>query len=74
MQETTRLAGLIQERLDETIDNHASQLESLGPDALPLLKEARDYLAGGKRMRAQFAVLGFRAVQPVDLFSDPVHE
>ncbi len=74
MQETTRLAGLIQERLDDTISQHRAELEGLGPDAAPLLDEARAYLAGGKRMRAQFAVLGYRAVQPLDLFADPGHD
>ena len=74
MQETTRLAGLIQERLDDTISQHRSELEELGPDAAPLLDEAQAYLAGGKRMRAQFAVLGYRAVRPLDLFADPGHD
>lgn len=71
MQETTRLAGLIQERIDDTISQHLSELEALGPDPEPLLAEARAYLAGGKRMRAQFAVLGFQAVRPLDLEGDP---
>ena len=70
MQETTRLAGLIQERIDDTISQHLSELEALGPDPEPLLAEARAYLAGGKRMRAQFAVLGFQAVRPLDLEGD----
>lgn len=74
MQETTRLAGLIQERIDDTISLHRSELEALGADARPLLDEAAAYVAGGKRMRAQFAVLGFRAVQPLDLFADPGHD
>jgi len=72
--ETTRLAGLIQERLDDTIANHRSELETLGPDALPLLAEAQEFLAGGKRIRAQFAILGYRAIQPLNLFADPEHE
>lgn len=71
MQETTRLAGLIQERIDDTISQHLSELDALGPDPEPLLAEARAYLAGGKRMRAQFAVLGFQAVRPLDLEGDP---
>jgi len=74
VQETTRLAGLIQERIDDTIAMHRSELEALGPDTHPLLDEAGAYLAGGKRMRAQFAVLGYRAVQPLDLFADPQHD
>lgn len=74
MQETTRLAGLIQERIDEVVAGHRAELESLGPDAAPLLDEAAAYLLGGKRMRAQFAVLGYRSVQPLDLFADPEHD
>ena len=67
MQETTRLAGLIQERIDDTISEHVVELQDLGTDPAPFLAEARAYLAGGKRMRAQFAVLGYRAVRPIDL-------
>lgn len=71
MQETTRLAGLIQERIDDTISHHLSELDALGPDPAPLLAEARAYLAGGKRMRAQFAVLGYQSVRPIDLGGEP---
>ncbi|MCB1273713.1 MAG: polyprenyl synthetase family protein [Leucobacter sp.] len=67
MDETTRLAGLIQERIDDTLLAHGSELSELGPDAEPLLDEAAAFLAGGKRMRARFAVLGYRAVRPLDL-------
>ncbi len=67
MQETTRLAGLIQERIDDTISEHLVELQELGSDPTPFLAEARAYLAGGKRMRAQFAMLGYRAVRPIDL-------
>lgn len=44
---------------------HRSELTELGADAFPLLDEATAYLAGGKRMRAGFAVLGFQAVQSI---------
>lgn len=71
MDETTRLAGLLQERIDDTIAAHRSELEALGPDAEPLLDEALAYLAGGKRLRAQFAVLGYRSILAVDLAGDP---
>lgn len=74
MDETTRLAGLIQERIDDTLAAHRSELEELGPDAGPLLDEAAAYLAGGKRMRANFCVLGYRAVRPLDLSEDPEGE
>lgn len=67
MQETTRLAGLIQERIGDTIAGHRRALEPLGPDAEPLLAEALGFLSGGKRFRAQFAALGYRSVRPLDL-------
>lgn len=66
MQETTRLAALVQERIAEVMDAHREQLEGLGPDALPLLDEASDYLVGGKRLRARFTLLGFASVRPLD--------
>ncbi|CAG7596988.1 polyprenyl synthetase family protein [Leucobacter soli] len=74
MDETTRLAGLIQERIDDTLAAQRTELEALGPDAAPLLTEASDYLAGGKRMRARFALLGYRSVRPLDVDGDPFGE
>ena len=70
MEETTRLAGLIQERIDECILEHRQNLDPLGPDISPLLDEAGGFLAGGKRFRAQFAILGFRAIEPLDVHSE----
>ncbi|GAA2838915.1 geranylgeranyl diphosphate synthase type I [Leucobacter komagatae] len=67
MDETTRLAGLIQERLNDIIEGHRAELEPLGPDAGPLLDEATSFLTGGKRFRALFAVHGYRAVRPLDI-------
>ncbi|MBO1902017.1 polyprenyl synthetase family protein [Leucobacter weissii] len=74
MEETTRLAGLIQERIDDTLAAHRGELQPLGADIAPLLDEAADYLAGGKRLRARFAVLGYRAVRPLDVFGEPSGE
>lgn len=74
MDETTRLAGLIQERINDVIDEHRLDLGPLGSDPVPLLNEARDYLAGGKRLRAQFAVLGYRSIRALDLAHDPDDE
>lgn len=71
MDETTRLAGLIQERLNDIIEGHRAELEPLGPDAGPLLDEATNFLTGGKRFRALFAVHGYRAVRPLDI-SGPI--
>lgn len=71
MDETTRLAGLVQERLDDTISAHRTALTELGPDADHLLGEASQFLRGGKRLRAQFATLGYAAIRPLDLDEDP---
>ena len=70
MEETTRLAGLVQERIGDILAQHRAELEPLGPDAAPLLDEAAHFLSGGKRFRAQFAVLGYRAVRHIDLMDD----
>ncbi|MBL3677717.1 polyprenyl synthetase family protein [Leucobacter chromiireducens] len=74
MQETMRLAGLIQERIGATLTRHREALTPLGPDALPLLDEALGFLTGGKRFRAQFAVLGYRAVRELDIDGDVTPE
>ena len=67
MHETTRLAGLVQERINDVVARHRKALEPLGPDTEALLNEAIGFLSGGKRFRAQFAVLGYRAIRPLDL-------
>lgn len=71
MDQSKRLAGLIQERIGDVLVAHRSELEPLGPDTAPLLDEAAAYLTGGKRLRAGFAVLGYRSVRPVDVFGEP---
>lgn len=70
MDETTRLAGLIQERLNDTIADHREALAPLGDDVAPFLNEALEFLTGGKRFRALFAVHGYRAVKPLDISRD----
>lgn len=67
MQETTRLAGLIQERIDDALARHREALAPLGEDAAPLLDELTRFVSGGKRFRAQFAAQGYRAVRALDL-------
>ena len=67
MHETKRLAGLIQERIDDAVLAHRSALGPLGPDTAPLLDEAAGFLSGGKRFRAQFAMLGYRSIRPLDV-------
>ena len=70
MQETTRLAGLIQERIGDILEQHRNELAALGVDAAPLLDEAKRFLTGGKRFRAQFAILGYRSVRELDIIDD----
>ncbi|WP_425280758.1 polyprenyl synthetase family protein [Leucobacter coleopterorum] len=74
MHETTRLAGLIQERISDTLAGHRRDLKPLGHDTEPLLDEALGFLSGGKRFRAQFATLGYRAVKPLDLTGEVTSE
>lgn len=74
MHETTRLAGLIQERIDDVVSAHLRELEPLGPDSLRFLQEVGPYLAGGKRMRAQFALLGYSSVRRLEFNRDPDDE
>ena len=70
MDETTRLAGLLQERINDTLGRHRDALAPLGPDAGAVLDEATQFLQGGKRFRAQFAVLGYRSVRQLDISGD----
>lgn len=74
MSENEQLAGLIQQRIDEMLHQQRNELAQLGEEATPLLDELSTYLTGGKRMRAQFAALGFQAVTPLDLFADRSHD
>lgn len=74
MHETTRLAGLIQERISDTLADHRRDLEALGRDAEPILDEAFGFLSGGKRFRAQFAALGYRAIRPLDISGEVTPE
>nr|WP_245190109.1 polyprenyl synthetase family protein [Leucobacter exalbidus] len=49
---------------------HREALAPLGPDAGAVLDEATQFLQGGKRFRAQFAVLGYRAIRQLDVSGD----
>jgi geranylgeranyl diphosphate synthase type I len=53
----------VQSALDAFIDEQATSLAPLGPDADLLVQAARDSLRGGKRFRAMFCYWGFRAVR-----------
>lgn len=52
----------VQATLDAFIDEQATRLAPLGPDAGLLLDEARRSVSGGKRLRAAFCYWGYRAV------------
>lgn len=46
-------------RLESFISERELSLRSLGPDLLPFVEFSRQFLSGGKRFRAQFALLGY---------------
>ncbi len=52
--------------LDDVVDDQASRLAGLGPDAALLSEAARDAVSGGKRLRAMFCLWGFHAVRAPD--------
>jgi geranylgeranyl diphosphate synthase type I len=54
----------VQAVLDDFLDEQATQLAPLGPDAGRLLAEARTAVRGGKRFRAAFCHWGYRAIRP----------
>jgi geranylgeranyl diphosphate synthase type I len=63
--ETWDAAGFraaVQTALDGFLDEQATRLAPLGPDAARLLDEARGSVGGGKRFRAAFCYWGHRAV------------
>lgn len=62
MEQTSGLAGLVQEHLNRFFAQQRERFEDLGSDASPLLEASEDFLSGGKRLRAQFCATGYRAV------------
>lgn len=64
MDQTSRLAALIQQSIDECIQRQRALLADLGSDVTPLINIAEQFLSGGKRMRGQFAILAYDAVSP----------
>jgi len=71
--ETSTLAGLIQETLDEFLRYQREELTDLGADVTPLIDSAQDFLSGGKRLRAQFLAAAYDCVASVldPMQSDP---
>ena len=62
MQESSTLAGLIQETLDAFFTSQREALEDLGPDVPLLIDSAQDFLTGGKRLRARFMTASYECV------------
>lgn len=62
MHHSETLTEMIQLRLDAIIAEHRAALAEIGNDFDPLITEATEFLQGGKRLRAQFLVLGYEAV------------
>ncbi len=54
----------VQEVLDAFLEERATELVALGPDATRLITEARTAVRGGKRFRAAFCHWGYRAIRP----------
>lgn len=75
MQQSSGLAGLLQENLDRVFDRQRAELADLGPDVVPLLAQAQEFLTGGKRLRAQFAITGYQCVAAsIDPMAEAVPE
>lgn len=67
MQQTANLPEIVQQHLNTFVLQQRALLEEIGADFVPLIDEAADFLQGGKRFRAQFLVLGYRAIRELDL-------
>jgi geranylgeranyl diphosphate synthase type I len=63
--ESTRLVDRIAARIDDALDVHETALGEISPDLLPLVQEARELLAGGKRFRALFCYWGWQSVAAI---------
>lgn len=59
---STRLVDLVAARIDDALDARATALADISADLAPLVTQARELLAGGKRFRALFGYWGWRAV------------
>lgn len=56
-----RLQGEVEDGLGQYLDRAIPRLAALHPAIAPLADELREYVAGGKRLRPIFTLLGFRA-------------
>lgn len=62
---STRLVDHVAARIDDALDARATALAEISPDLAPLVAEARELLAGGKRFRALFAYWGWQSVAAI---------
>lgn len=69
MEQTSTLAAAVQKTIDAVFEKQRAALQDLGPDVVPILDQAEQFLRGGKRLRAQFAVAGYRSIASV---ADPM--
>ncbi len=67
--QSTRLAELVQERINTFVASKRADLEPLGESIEDLLTAASDFLSGGKRIRAYCISLGFTACRELNLTS-----
>lgn len=74
MQQSPKLVGLIQDRIAGFIADQHAQLTDLGSDVDPLIREIESYLTGGKRLRAQFLVLGYRSVRELEFNASTLND
>jgi geranylgeranyl diphosphate synthase type I len=62
---STRLVDHIAARIDDALDARATALTEISADLAPLVAQARELLAGGKRFRALFCYWGWQSVAAV---------
>ena len=68
---STRLVDLVQNRIDDCISEHATQLAEISPDLAAIVETADELLGGGKRFRALFCYWGWQAVAATSDEVDP---
>ncbi|QEO09963.1 polyprenyl synthetase family protein [Protaetiibacter larvae] len=69
---STRLVDRVAARIDDALQAHQAELAQVSPDLDPLVAQARELLAGGKRFRALFAYWGWRSVAGIPEAHDPM--
>jgi geranylgeranyl diphosphate synthase type I len=63
---STRLVDLVQQRIEDSVAQHATALAEISPDLGVLASTASEFLSGGKRFRALFCYWGWQSVAAVD--------